>query len=119
MSVPTGYEAGRVDRREFVANRQASADLAEILRTHDTAYEWAASLPQPHAMRGRAPVYVATLPVAGIVVVVRHSWHGGLLAPITGDRFRLPTRAPCELELARQLANAGIGTPEVLSLIHI
>ncbi len=89
-------------------------DLAAIVREHDTLYDWAAEQPQPRAMRGRAPVYVATLPECGIQVVVRHGWHGGLLAPLTADRFRRPTRAPLEMERSAALRAAGIPTTEVL-----
>jgi len=89
-------------------------DLAEIVREHDTLYDWAAEQPQPRAMRGRAPVYVATLPTCGIPVVVRHGWHGGVLAPLTADRFRRPTRAPLEMERSTTLRAAGIPTTEVL-----
>jgi 3-deoxy-D-manno-octulosonic acid kinase len=48
-------------------------------------------------------------------VVVRHSRHGGLLAPVTGDRFLPPTRAPHELRTALRLAAAGVATPEVVA----
>lgn len=89
-------------------------DLAAIVREHDTLYDWAAEQPQPRAMRGRAPVYVATLPACGIPVVVRHGWHGGVLAPLTADRFRRPTRAPVEMERSAALRAAGIPTTEVL-----
>jgi hypothetical protein len=89
-------------------------DLAAIVREHDTLYDWAADQPQPRAMRGRAPVYVATLPACGIPVVVRHGWHGGVLAPLTADRFRRPTRAPVEMERSAALRAVGIPTTEVL-----
>jgi 3-deoxy-D-manno-octulosonic acid kinase len=89
-------------------------DLAAIVREHDTLYDWAAEQPQPRAMRGRAPVYVATLPECGIPVVVRHGWHGGVLAPLTADRFRRPTRAPVEMARSAALRAAGIPTTEVL-----
>lgn len=48
-------------------------------------------------------------------VVVRHSRHGGLLAPVTGDRFFPPTRAPHELRTALRLAEAHVPTPEVIA----
>ena len=89
-------------------------DFAAIVGEHDTLYDWAAEQPQPRAMRGRAPVYVATLPSCGIPVVVRHGWHGGLLAPFTADRFRRPTRAPLEMTRSAALRAAGIPTTEVL-----
>jgi tRNA A-37 threonylcarbamoyl transferase component Bud32 len=48
-------------------------------------------------------------------VVVRHSRHGGLLAPITRDLFLTPTRAPHELSVSLQLRTAGVPTPEVVA----
>jgi hypothetical protein len=65
-------------------------------------------------MQGRATAWATTFP-NGVEVVVRHSQHGGLLAPFTGDRFIAPTRAPRELAAALRLAVAGVPTPEVLA----
>lgn len=78
-----------------------------------TVYDYAAA----HAMRrtfaGRGPAYA--VPLGEARVVVRHSRHGGVLAPITRDRFLVPTRAPYELSVALQLAAAGIPTPELVA----
>ncbi|WP_396214429.1 lipopolysaccharide kinase InaA family protein [Gemmatimonas sp.] len=89
-------------------------DLSTIIRDYGTLYDWASSQPQPRALRGRAPVYVAALPTTRTAVVVRHSWHGGLLAPLTRDVFRRPTRAPLEFDHSRTLLELGIPTTEVL-----
>ncbi|GAB1344736.1 lipopolysaccharide kinase InaA family protein [Gemmatimonas sp.] len=88
--------------------------LAALVREHGSLYDWAASQPQPRALRGRAPVYVAQLPDGGPQVVVRHAWHGGLLAPVTQDVFRRPTRAPIEMARSAELHRLGIPTTEVL-----
>ena len=48
-------------------------------------------------------------------MVVRHSRHGGLLAPVTQDVFLAPTRAPRELDIAIRLRAAGVPTPEVIA----
>ncbi|MDQ8163891.1 MAG: hypothetical protein P3C10_15040, partial [Gemmatimonadota bacterium] len=103
-----------IGRADITALPSVLDDLEAILRHCDTLYDWAAGQPQPRAMRGRAPVYVATLPSSAIPVVVRHAWHGGLLAPLTADRFRRPTRAPEELAQSAALRAAGIPTTEVL-----
>ncbi|MFL5574749.1 MAG: lipopolysaccharide kinase InaA family protein [Gemmatimonadaceae bacterium] len=66
-------------------------------------------------LQGRGPVYAVTLPDGHTRVVIRHAMHGGLLAPITGDRFLAPTRAPIELAAAIRLARAGVRTPEVVA----
>lgn len=88
--------------------------LRAALQDHETLYDWAASAPQPIALRGRAPVYLANL-ANGERVVVRHAWHGGLLAPLTGDRFRRPTRAPREMAQSAALREAGIPTTQVVA----
>lgn len=88
--------------------------LSACIASHGTLYEWASTQPQPQALRGRAPVYVATLPDSPLTVVVRHAWHGGLLAPLTGDRFRRPSRAPGEFAHSAALRAVGIPTTEVL-----
>lgn len=89
-------------------------ELAALTLAHQSLYHWAADQPQPRALRGRAPVFIATLPDSGETVVIRHAWHGGLLAPITGDRFRVPTRAPHEHAMSHALRSVGIPTTEVL-----
>jgi hypothetical protein len=63
---------------------------------------------------GRGPAYAIRLPHTALRVVVRHNRHGGLLAPLTGDRFLAPTNAPLELALAMRLAAAGVSTPAVI-----
>jgi tRNA A-37 threonylcarbamoyl transferase component Bud32 len=89
--------------------------LAERLRAHDTLYAWAEDEPQPRALQGRGVVYVATLAECDTTVAVRHAWHGGVFAPITGDRFLVPTRAPREAAVSRTLRERGIDTPELLA----
>lgn len=91
--------------------------VADLVREHGSLYDWASSEPQPRALRGRAPVYVAAIPNGGPTVVVRHAWHGGLLAPVTQDVFRRPTRAPLELARSRELHAMGIPTTEVLGYV--
>lgn len=93
-------------------------EVTELVREHGSLYDWAATQPQARALQGRAPVYVATLPASRTRVVVRHAWHGGLLAPITGDRFRWPSRAPTEMLNSMALRNSGIPSTEVLGFVR-
>lgn len=110
-----------VNARTGAATVFAPAPLLDrvtaLVRRHGSLYDWAAAEPQPRALRGRAPVYVAALPDGGPTVVVRHAWHGGLLAPLTQDVFRRPTRAPLELERSRALHARGIPTTDVLGYV--
>src|SRR5919205_114439 len=64
---------------------------------------------------GRGVAYAVALPDDATRVVVRRSRHGGVLAPITGERFLGPTRAPRELDVALRLARLGVPTPEVVA----
>lgn len=125
-------ETRRLAHGDVTATPALVDTLAALVEQHDTLYDWAASVPQGRALRGRAPVYVATLPVGlptsssvppvrrettaprGETVVVRHAWHGGLFAPLTRDRYRRPSRAPVEVARSRQLLRAGIPTTTIL-----
>ncbi len=117
MSVSTAVadvETRALPRGDVTGQRGVVDTLATLVAEHGTLYEWAAERPQPRALRGRAPVFVATLPERDETVVVRHAWHGGLLAPLTGDLFRMPTRAPTEMARSQLLRGMGIPTSEVI-----
>lgn len=79
-----------------------------------TLHAWAAEQPGAQPMQGRDTAWGTRLP-NGPEVVVRHSRHGGLLAPLTRDLFLAPTRAPRELDVALRLRSADVRTPEVLA----
>jgi 3-deoxy-D-manno-octulosonic acid kinase len=109
--VPAALLVGDVELR---AEPSVQQGLVQALRTSGTLYDWAAGQPQARALRGRAPVYVAALAPGGEQVVIRHAWHGGLLAPLTRDRFRRPTRAPREYQLSGALRRAGVPTTAIV-----
>lgn len=88
--------------------------LGDVLVRFGSLYEWASETPQPRALRGRAPVYVATLPASDWIVAVRHAWHGGLLAPLTRDLWVAPSRAPGELAKSVSLQKANIPSAPVV-----
>lgn len=112
---PSGYLRRRLGTALLVA-RSDAADAVERAAAGTTLYAYAAAHPAGRAMQGRAPVYAAPLP-DGPRVVVRRSRHGGLLAPLTGDRFLWPGRAPAELRASARLAAAGVPTPEVVAYL--
>jgi 3-deoxy-D-manno-octulosonic acid kinase len=112
-ALPAGYERVRVGRTELVAKADIAASLTHALREAPSLYDWAAEQPQPRALRGRAPVYVATL-ASGETVAVRHAWHGGAFAPVTQDLWLRPSRAPHELRKSIALVNGGVPTAPIL-----
>jgi 3-deoxy-D-manno-octulosonic acid kinase len=112
-TTPAGFERFESGGVQLVAASNVAASLAAVLQTAPTLYDWAAEQPQSLALRGRAPVYVATLPT-GDTVAIRHAWHGGALAPITRDLWLRPSRAPQELRKSIALVNGGVPTAPVL-----
>lgn len=117
--LPDGYVALAAGGRQAVARAWSAPAIAAIL-AGATLHDWAAAREAREEMSGRGVSYGVSLPAgtegAGeTAVVVRHNRHGGLLRHLTGDLFRLPTRAPLELEIARRLAGQGIPTPEVIA----
>jgi len=109
------FRSGRVQQATLVSVPALFDALADRLRTHETLYAWAEAEPQPRALQGRGVVYVAELAECGATVAVRHAWHGGLFAPLTGDRFLVPTRAPREAAVSLTLRERDIHTPELLA----
>lgn len=110
---PPGYESFLVGRARVVAQKQLLLAI-ESSMIGVSLHEWASRQPGAVPMQGRATAWATTLP-SGAEVVVRHSRHGGFLAPITGDLFLAPTRAPLELAAALRLAAVGVMTPEVVA----
>lgn len=90
-----------------------AATVDAILSAGTTLHTWAGRTPGARALRGRGTSYAVRL--GDMPVVVRHSWHGGLLAPVTRDLFLAPTRAPHELAVSLRLRAAGVPTPEVVA----
>lgn len=77
-------------------------------------HAWASHQAGAVALAGRGTAWAVSLP-DGAPVVVRRSRHGGALAPLTGELFLRPTRAPRELATAVRLASAGVPTPDVVA----
>ena len=88
--------------------------MHEILQT-TTLYAHAQAHPARRAFAGRGPAYA--IPLGDEHAVVRHVRHGGWLAPLTGDLFLAPTRAPYELAVSHRLRELGVSTPAVLAYV--
>lgn len=115
VAAPPGYTRTQVGDATVVARNDAVDGVCEAFKGVRTLHCWAATLPGARAYQGRATAWGARLPGTTLDVVVRHSRHGGLLAPITGDRFRWPSRAPWELEASLRLLAAGVPTPALVA----
>lgn len=111
---PAGYTRFVLSGADVVA-LGACADAVRRAVGERSLYDYAATHPGRRELRGRGIAYAVTLPDGETRVVIRHSRHGGLLAPLTGDRFLAPTRAPTELRTALRLTEAGVPTPEVVA----
>lgn len=114
--IPEGYVVVRLARGESVVAAPCAAAIGAILE-HKPVYEWAATHPERRAFGGRVPAYAVPLTDCGVRVVVRHSYHGGLLAPVLRDVFLPPTRAPRELAMSLFLRRLGVATPRVLAYV--
>jgi Lipopolysaccharide kinase (Kdo/WaaP) family len=114
-ALPTGYVALAVGGAEVVSVGPLSGAIRAALESQATLYEYARQHAQAKPLAGRGVAYAAPLPDGSTRVVVRHNRHGGLMAPVTRDLFRPPTRAPLELEASCRLASAGVPTPEIVA----
>jgi 3-deoxy-D-manno-octulosonic acid kinase len=112
-AAPDGYEADEL-RGAVIVARRGQLEAVRTALESGTLYEYAARHHASRSLPGRGIAYAAPLP-NGERVVVRHNRHGGLLAPLTGDRFVTPTRAPYELSTALRLEAAGVPTPKIVA----
>jgi hypothetical protein len=111
-TIPAGYEQLRLRGTMLVGRREQIPALRAALEA-GTLYAYAAHHERARPLSGRGVAFAVPLP-NGERVVVRHNRHGGLLAPLTGDRFVVPTRAPYELAVALRLTRCGVPTPEIV-----
>ena len=109
-ATPAGYVRVGVAPREAVVRDREANDVRAIL-TASTLHDWASRIYGANLYTGRAPAFGVALPRSGTRVVVRHSRHGGLLAPLTGDWFAGAGRAPHELDISVRLSRAQVPTP--------
>lgn len=111
--LPAGFVGFDVGRTTVVCAEYV-ADATRRALESGTLYRYAETHPTVRALAGRGIAYAATLPADVERVVVRHNRHGGLLAPLTRDLFRPPTRAPYELATSERLRRSGVATPTML-----
>ncbi len=112
-AAPPDYVPVIASHAKGLAVRSVAAALQHALEGGRSLHAWAESQPGARAYQGRATAWAVTLGPER--VVVRHSTHGGVLAPVTGDLFRSPTRAPAEFEASQRLAALQIPSPTVIA----
>lgn len=110
---PAGFVRFSIDDSEIVCAPQI-ADAVRSALDHNTLYDYARHYAGARPLAGRGVAYAVPLPGGVERVVIRHNRHGGLLAPITGDLFVAPTRAPVELTLSEELRRRDVPTPQFL-----
>jgi hypothetical protein len=118
VSFERGVPPGYVALSEGGTEGALLATLEKPLRAAlagGSFYGYAEHHPQARPLAGRGVAYAVPLADGEANVVVRRSRHGGLFAPLTGDRFFGRTRAPSELEISLTLARRSVPTPEVVA----
>lgn len=111
--VPQGYVRLDLPHADVVVHQRLADATRAALAGGATLYAWAEAHPAHRQLHGRLPAHAAPLGDDAPRVVVRHSHHGGALAPLLRDLFLPPTRAPIELATSILLARAGVPTPPV------
>lgn len=114
--LPTGFVRFAAARAEVVCARHVADAVREAMRG-GTLYGYGERHAQSRALAGRGVAYAVPLPNDVERVVIRHNRHGGLFAPLTGDVFLAPTRAPLELHLSVLLQRRGVPTPKMLGYV--
>lgn len=116
-ATPQGYTRLTLPQGDGVIH-QRMADAVRDAAGSGTLYDWAAAHPDRRELRGRRPAYAVPLGATGQRVVVRRSAHGGALAPLLGEYFVAPTRAPRELLTSLLLSHAGVPTPPLVGYLR-
>ena len=109
--LPPNWVETRVGDLTVLCRRELSDVLVSLYSGSRWVYDAVASDPESRRLRGRRPVIVGSVDEHPLVVKRLH--HGGLLAPITRDRFFTSARARAHVATARYLHERGVKTPGV------
>lgn len=112
----SGYVEEAVGSARVLVHEDHQVFLREALEWAGTLYEYAARHSEGCKIKGRSTAYLIPGPSSDRWFV-RHLTHGGVFAPLTGDRFLTGgvPRPFNELRIAVKLAESGIATPTVLA----
>ncbi|HXY70431.1 MAG TPA: lipopolysaccharide kinase InaA family protein [Gemmatimonadales bacterium] len=113
---PPDFETWTFEGGAAAARRDVAPAVRQALAAGGTLYGWAAARPDRATFLGRGEAYGVAL--GGTAAVVRHARHGGLLAPLLGDRFWGRPRFEREADLSRRLAAGGVPTPALLAAVR-
>lgn len=115
MRVPSGYEAGRAGRVQFVARTGLADFVQNAIGRHGSLYAWAEAN-STRTLQGRTTAHVAESPAGPWVV--RHYVRGGAVASLLGDRYlRAAEQRPLrELWISALARERGIPTPAVAAV---
>ena len=114
--LPAGFVSFTVGTSRVVCAEYAASATRSAL-ANATLYDFAANDSSRRELSGRGIAYAVTLPGDVERVVVRHNRHGGLFASLTGDLFRIPSKAPYELRTSERLRRAGVPTPTMVGYV--
>lgn len=112
-ALPPDFETWTFAGGTAAARHDVAGAVRAALAAEGTLYRWAAAQPGRTTFVGRGEAYAVAL--GSTPAVVRHARHGGLLAPLLGDRFWGRPRFHHEAELSRRLVAGGVRTPGVLA----
>lgn len=117
--LPPGFERLLLGHAVAVARSDVAVSVRGSLLgadgTKSTLHDYAARNPGARQLQGRGAAYAVTLPQSSLRVVVRHNRRGGVFAPVIGDWFLAPTRAPHELDVSLALTKLGVNTPDIVA----
>jgi 3-deoxy-D-manno-octulosonic acid kinase len=112
-ALPPDFETWTFEGGAAAARRDVAPAVRRAVAEGGTLYAWAAARPDRATYTGRGEAYGVAL--GGVPAVVRHARHGGLLAPLLGDRFWGRPRFEREAWLSMLLAGGGVSTPAWLA----
>ncbi|MGQ0643274.1 MAG: lipopolysaccharide kinase InaA family protein [Gemmatimonadaceae bacterium] len=116
LPVPDGYVRIKQGPATAVVVAPCAPAVDSILGERPL-YDWARVHAERQAYTGRGPAYGVPLPQCDVRVVVRRARHGGIFAPLLGEVFLAPTRAPRELAMSLFLRQLGVATPAIIGFV--
>jgi 3-deoxy-D-manno-octulosonic acid kinase len=112
-ALPPDYDTWTFDGGYAALRRDVAAAVRHAVETQGSLYRWAGRQNGRAVFHGRGEAYGVDL--GGVPAVVRHARRGGAVARLSEDWFFGLPRFLREIPIARELAAAGVATPDVLA----